>query len=305
MSFTDQERDAFREVAEAMAERAMGLTGSAGGFAVPVTLDPTVLLRSNGQVNPFRTIARVETISGSNVWSGVASDGVTAQFTAEATEATDGSPVLAQPTVNVEKAQAFVPFSIEIGEDWAGLTAELGRMLADAKDNLEANKFVTGLGHASHEPGGLLVGATAIVNTSVATTISVADVYALSDALPPRFQPNASWVATKTTFDKVRRLVGPGSTEPAIWADEPAAVLRQLAYEASTYQSSTVVGNTAITVGDFSRFLIVDRIGLQVELVPHLFGTVNNYPTGQRGLYAYWRTSSAVLTPNAFRSLKV
>ena len=48
--------------------------------------------------------------------------------------------------------------------------------------------------------------------------------------------------------------------------------------------------------------MIVDRVD---QLVPHLFGTARNYPTGQRGLYAYWRVGAGVLTWEAFRTLKV
>jgi predicted phage gp36 major capsid-like protein len=36
--------------------------------------------------------------------------------------------------------------------------------------------------------------------------------------------------------------------------------------------------------------------------VPHLFGA-NRRPTGQRGLYAFWRNNSKVLVDNAFRVL--
>jgi HK97 family phage major capsid protein len=305
VALNEKERAAVAEMQAAMSERALGLTGSAGGFAVPVTLDPSVLATSAGVANAFRQISRVETITGSNVWKGVSSDGVTASFTAEATEATDASPVLAQPTVNVEKAQAFIPFSIEIGDDWGGLEAELGSMLADANHALEAQKFATGLGHGSNEPQGLLVGATAIVSTAAATTLAVGDVYALSQALPPRFQQGASWIASKPTFDRVRRLVGPGSTEPPIWSDAPQQVLRQDAFEVSTYPTALTTGASAITVGDFSRFLIVDRVGLSIELLPHIFGTAFNRPTGQRGIYAYWRVSSAALTWQAFRTLRI
>ena len=46
----------------------------------------------------------------------------------------------------------------------------------------------------------------------------------------------------------------------------------------------------------------MDRIGLSVEVIPHLVGT-NHRPTGQRGLYAYWRNGAGVLSANAFRVL--
>ena len=60
-----------------------------------------------------------------------------------------------------------------------------------------------------------------------------------------------------------------------------------------------------LTIGDFSHFLIVDRVGLNVEVIPHLFHTANNRPSGQRSLYAYWRNTSDVLAWQAFRTLKV
>jgi HK97 family phage major capsid protein len=58
-------------------------------------------------------------------------------------------------------------------------------------------------------------------------------------------------------------------------------------------------------VGDFSGgYLIVDRIGMEIELIPHLFGATNRYPTGQRGLWALWRNSAKVLDANRFRFLQ-
>jgi predicted phage gp36 major capsid-like protein len=57
-------------------------------------------------------------------------------------------------------------------------------------------------------------------------------------------------------------------------------------------------------VGDFNYFVIVDRIGLTVELVPHIFGVTARYPIGQRGLYFYYRNSSRVLTAAAFVALQ-
>lgn len=47
--------------------------------------------------------------------------------------------------------------------------------------------------------------------------------------------------------------------------------------------------------GDFKEgFVIGDRIGASVELIPYLFGA-SQRPTGQRGAYLWWRTGSAVV----------
>ena len=64
----------------------------------------------------MRQLARVFTITGTNKWTGV-SGSVTAAFSAENVEVADGTPTLAQPTIQVQKASVFVPFSIEVGED--------------------------------------------------------------------------------------------------------------------------------------------------------------------------------------------
>jgi hypothetical protein len=56
----------------------------------------------------------------------------------EGTEGTDDAPPLAQATVSTERAQAFTPFSIEIGADWGSLQAAMGGLLAEAKDELES-----------------------------------------------------------------------------------------------------------------------------------------------------------------------
>ncbi len=286
-------------------QRVLGVGTQGGNYPVPITLDPTVILTSNGQVNPLREISRVVQITG-NVYDLVASTGITAAYSAEAVEASDNSPTLTQPTYNVEKAQAFVPFSIEVGEDWAALQAEMARMLQDAKDALEADKFLTGAGHGSQVPQGLLVGGTAVVSTAATATFAVADLYSLQNALAPRWRPRASFVANNAQFNRIRQFDTAGGA--SLWVQlgdgTPSRLLNYPTFEYSNMVTTISSNSSIVTYGDFSQFVIVDRIGLNIEVVPHLFGTTNNYPTGQRGLYAYWRNTSGVATQLAFKTLK-
>jgi HK97 family phage major capsid protein len=295
-------------------QRAASLTTTAGGFAVPVVLDPTVILTSSGVINPIRQIARVERTVG-NTLEFISSTGITAGYGAEAVEASDNAPTLAQPTLNVEKAFAFVPFSIEIGEDWAGIQASMAMMFSDAKDTLENTKFLTGLGHASNEPSGLIAvgGATAVISSATTAVFAVADLYSLETALAPRWRARASIVGNRAAFQKVRQFDTAGGAN--LWVqlqnNNPATLLGYNAYEWSAYSAAvTTTGSTILTIGDFNQFLIADRVGMNVELIPHLFGSGSRFPTGQRGLYMYWRNSSKVLTPglsanSAFQSLKL
>lgn len=68
--------------------------------------------------------------------------------------------------------------------------------------------------------------------------------------------------------------------------------------------AAATANNYVLLYGDFTNFVIVDRIGTTLELVPHLFGA-NQRPTGQRGALLWFRTGSDVVVPNAFRLLDV
>jgi HK97 family phage major capsid protein len=279
--------------------------GAQGQFAVPIALDPTVIPTSVGAINPYRQISRVVQTTG-NDWKGVTSAGITAAYAAEATETTDNSPVLVQPEAIVEKAQAFVPFSIEIDQDWNQMQQELATMLAEAKDELEADKFTKGAGHGSKEPEGVVVGATTTIDSLAKDAFAVGDVYALEAGLPARHQAVARWVGHQSIFARIRQFDTYGGAN--LWvqlaAGNPPELLGYPAHKASAMETSIATGKLYLVFGNFSRFLIVDRVGLSVELIPHLFGAVANYPTGQRGIYAYWRNTSDVLDAGAFRVLK-
>ena len=315
MSMTDAERHAFARVTAAE-ERAALATGSGatGGFAVPQLLDPTVVLTNNGAVNPMRLVSRVET-GISNKWEGVSSAGVTAQWVAEAVESTDGSPTLAQPDIDAHKANAVVTASIELAGqlaagtgDWARISQEVGRMFTDAKDRLECIAFATGNG--SGRPLGIITALSTNTNVDVALDtagqINAVDLRNTLKALPPRFRANAAWMMSLGTAldiqalgdDKLGNQTGSLRDDPFAWP-----LLNKPAYENSGF-ADFVAGDTGgqniLVAGDWRNYLIYDRLGATVELIPHKFSTGNNMPTGERMWYLYWRTGGGILTANAF-----
>jgi HK97 family phage major capsid protein len=294
---------------DAALKAAISNTGLGSETPVPVTIDPTVILTSDGAVNPLRQIARTVTITGSK-WQGISSDGVDVVYEAELTQVADTTPVFEAPQAEVAKAHAYIEFSIEVDQDWGELRSNLGIMFQDAKDMKEAEKFL--LGSGVNEPEGLLTALIAspasIVYTATLNTFTDADLYAVKAALPPRFRSGASWLANDAVFSAVRQFDTAGGA--ALWvqleADRPARLLGRPVYEASEMSGEYTSGNEEILVyGDFGRgFIIVDRVGLNVELIPHVLG-VNRRPIGARALYAYFRNTSALLTANAFRVLTV
>ena len=301
-----------------MLVRAMSLTTTSGGFAVPYVLDPTVIQTGSGAINPYRTIASVVQINVDE-WRGVSSDGITAAFQAEAAATTDNSPTMAGPTVSTEMARAFVPFSIEIGQDWAGFQSEMAKMMSDAKDVLEATKFATGNG--TNEPFGVITGATTVFTASNTNSLVVADIYNVHNALGPRFRSRASWTLNNAVADRIRQLDTAGGANlwvqnlqlrsaavPESFTDGRmgADLLGKPAYEATGQSGTFTTGQLIGVIGDFNYFKIVDRVGMSIEVIPHIFGAAQgNLPTGQRGLFAYWRVGSKVLSANAFRTLKL
>jgi HK97 family phage major capsid protein len=236
------------------------------GLPVPYTLDPTVLPVSNSVVNPLRAISSVEQIVGSNEWRGLTAGAITASRVAEATEATDNTPTLAQPTIATSKAHCFVPFSIESGQDWTGMDSALARLIADAKDDEEATAFASGNGTPPN-PFGVLTGATGTTAASTGLTITAANLYSLEGALAPRFRPRAQFVANRAMYNIIRALDTAGGAQmwlrigellpnnPASDGGQGNTGLRLLGYpvnELSTMSATVVNATKIMLLGDFS-----------------------------------------------------
>lgn len=310
-------------------------TDAGGGYAVPFQLDPTVILTSAGVKNPIRDLARVETIVGKE-WQGVTSAGTSVTRAGENAVAPASNFTLAQPKVRTNRVQGYTVFSIEIDLSWGALQSEITKMLVDAKGQ-EENSFISGAGDGitdGQAPQGINVGLTAAgANDVVAGTTNAftqADLFALEEALDARWEANASFLAHKTVYNKVRQFPTDGSAGSMnnLWTNVDAGLTestrntRRLldyptfrsagpngmpTYAAAIAYGGTTAdgGDTLAILGDFSHFMIVDRIGMSVELVPTVLDTSTGRPTGQRGVYTYWMNNSKILVPGAFKRLIV
>lgn len=288
-------------------ERAASLTDASGGYAIPFLLDPSVILTNDGTANPFRAISRI--VRGtSDTWNGVSSAGVTASWDGEAAQVSDDTPTLAQPSVPAYKAQAFVPFSIEIAQDWGAMESEVAMLLADAKDRLEGAAFATGSG--TNQPTGIVTAMTgAATASSTANAFVLADVYAAIEAVGPRFRRNASWVMSYPILNDIRQFATANNYNGFtvdLTAEGVSRILGKPVYESSDMDSTYGSGeNYVLVVGDFQHYVIFDRIGMSVELIPHLFATQDNRPSGQRGFYAHWRVGADSVADDAFALLNI
>ncbi len=313
--FTPAETAAMQEMTAAHdATRVMGAVGTTStGFPLPLTVDPSIVITGTGALNPVRDVADVVTI-GTHDWVGVTSDSVTAAYVAEGTEAADASPTLVGPKISSQQGRAFVPFTIEAGQDWETLAAQLTKLIADGKNTVDATMFLTGTG--TNQPSGILnIGAlnglttTQRVQTATVATLAAGDSWLLKGAIPARFIGDCTFAASPATWDAVFQLVPAGSTTLAQQfadSDRGGDFLGRPKIEWSTMGTGTTTGTKLIIGGNFKGYKVVDRLaGVTVEVIPHLFSTANARPIGTRGLYAYWRCGAGVISPNHFRYLEV
>lgn len=292
--------------------RAMSLTDSAGGFLVPFQLDPTVIITSAGSRNDIRQAAR-QVVATGDVWHGVSSAAVQWSWDAEGQEVSDDSTPFAQPTIPVYKAAGFVPITIEALADEQNVAQEVGRLLAQGREDLEAVALITGSGTGM--PTGIVTAladggaGTSLVNSKTTDTFAIADVYALHGALPARYRNNAQWLSNNLIYNLIRQfdVYGGAGLWTTLGDGRPPNLMGYPNLEAEAIDGTIDANgeNYSLIFGDFQNYVIADRLGMTVEFIPHLFSTANARPTGQRGWYAYYRVGADSVNDAAFRMLNI
>ena len=288
--------------------RAASLTSAAGGYGVPVLIDPTIVMTAQGSLNPFRRVARVEQIT-TNIWKGVSSAGVSWSYDSEAAAVSDDAATLAQPSVTTYMARGFIPYSYEIGEDYPGFAEEMAKLLTEGLDELEAQQFATG-----STPVGIITAIDQTAGSEVAVTTDGAfggvDVNKVWGALPDRFKQNATWMMNHDVGNEISTFSatdGPGSFFTGDLREGNTQRIKGRPVEYASHFpdfSGTTGAANILIVGDFRHFLIAERVGMEVELIPNLFDVTNNRPTGQRGWFAHARHGSDSIADEAFRLLQ-
>lgn len=291
--------------------RAMsGGTDTAGGFGVPVLIDPSIILTSGAGAAPVLDLARIVTIT-TDEWKGVSSAGVSWSYDGEGTETSDDSPTLAQPTVPVYTARGFIPYSIEIGDDYPAFAAEMRRLLDQGYIDLVASQTITGSGSSS--PTGIFTALDANTNVEVVVTtdgtFSAVDLLKVWKSLPERYRGSSTWIMSTDVENEIRTFSAndTGAYYTVNLAEGGIGNLFGRPVRTTDYApefTGTTGAANILVVGDFSNFLVAQRAGMSIELIPHLFGTTNARPTGQRGWFAYARHGFDSVNDLGFRLLQ-
>lgn len=280
----------------------VGTTTSAGSM-VPTHLDPTIILTNSGAYNPFRQFGRVVTLPspGPNTWNGVTSAGMTFSEVAESSAIADGSPETAAPSIPTFSAKGHAKASYEAMEDVAGLSASVASMFADARNNYEAARFATGNG--SSQPQGVITALDANtfveVDNTTAATLGLVDLHAALNGLSARFRDRATWIMSPAILGTIQQL---GATEGAGYSTDAtqsytSQILGRPVGLSSSFPgtpSSTTEVENWLAVGDFSNFVIVDKVGMSSIYYPVAVDG-SGVPTGEAGWVAWFRQGSEVV----------
>lgn len=287
-------------------------TTTAGGFGIPVLIDPSIIITSGAADVPLLRYCRIEQVTN-NLWNGVSSAGMTWSYTTEGTEVSDNSPTLAQPTVRVHTPKGFLPYSIEVSMDYPGFATEFGRLIDSGYNDLLATKTMNGTG--TNEPFGVFVAlsnATSVVLPTTDGSFGGVDIFKVWNALPERFRSNATWVMSVNVQSAIRQFAANQSLAQSAYftidltggqfkINERPVILTDYAPQGV---GGSVPGTTGLqnilAVADWNQcYVWVNRAGMSVEQIPMLWGSGNRFPTGQRGLFAWARNGGNVTVQRA------
>lgn len=297
MTWSDDERMAVHDVMDNVLVRAAfaETSGAAGAFALPLQLDPTVIFTNAGIASPHRSLARHELMT-SNTWNGITSAGATANWVAEATAVTDTTPAIGALVITAYKIMTWIAGSFEVLDD-TQLSDQVPALFNESRARLEGTAFATGTG--TGQPFGAVTRAGA---DSAAGALTAAMIYGLDQNLPPRFRNGGrvAWAANESIRNVARQVAKfTGAVESIV--DDSGDVPRMLGYP--FYESSAMAGGTTgnreLLLGDWSSYIIADRLPNVILAEPLVVSSATALPTGQRGWLAYSRVGADTVTQGA------
>jgi HK97 family phage major capsid protein len=308
------ERQALERVRQST-RAAMSVGTGSLGYAIPLVLDPTIILTNSGSANPFRQLASIKRTTAVT-WNGVTSTGSSAGWYGEGAAIGDTSPTLSQLQITPQKAAVWVFGSWEaIGTagtdgDVEQFTQQLPKIFADAKDQLEANTFATGAGTGAIPQGYLTAVGTGSDSTVAATgTRAASDLTGLIESLSPRFRggdARNAFLASLTYLDKYRLTPAFSGANFPVVTDGPngPTSLGTNWYEASAMTTGTAATSRVVAYGDWSQMYVVDRWPGFTLFEPMVKST-GALPTAQSGWLYAWRCGVGYTTTSAFKVLRL
>lgn len=282
--------------------RAMSLTDVSGGYMVPLSLDPGLVVQSAGNLSQLRRVAR-QAVATTDVWRAPTAQAGSWSYDAEAAQVSDDSPTVGLVEIPLHRASGYVQVSLELMQDATNFTQQVTDLMAFGRAELEAQGFITGTG--TGQPVGIvtaLTGSASEVPAGTLGSITPADLYALLDSLPGRHAAarGTAWLASPEVYSAIRQINKAGGAD--LWTTTPDGPLLLDRPALVAEGMSDELDGPVLIVGNFENFVLADRLPTLVSFVPHVPGA-NGRPSGQHGWLAMARHGAGVTNVDAFRML--
>lgn len=274
-------------------------------------------------VSPMRKVCRIQQTSGEKVQMPSLANDTTVYWATEQASFTDSQdPTVGMITIPVHEARGLLKVSQQNLED------SLFNLEDFMKDRLVRNfakkegaAFIVGTG--SGQPRGLMSyptkattsysGGSAgknnvtdaipyVLSGAAAGKINADDVLNVAMDLKADYDANATYVFTRGTLNTIRLFKDSQNRplwQPFAGGDLPAQIYNH-PYVEMPDMAEIASAAFPIAVGDFSNYMIVDRITLNIQQLNELYAA-----SGLVGFIARLRVGGDVLLPEAFRTLKV
>jgi len=291
-----------------------------GYFAATDFLDELLAYRL--LVSPMRKVCRIQATSGEKVLMPSLANDVTVYWATEQAQFTDSQdPTTSMIEIPVHEMRALLKVSQQNLEDsMFNLEDFMKQRMMKGFAKKEGAAFVNGSG--TGQPQGIMQFATKATTTysggsagknnvtdaipyvlsSAATgKISADDVLNVKMDLKADYDAAATYIFTRGTLNSIRLLKD--SQSRPLWQPFAGANLPSMIYDTPYVEMPDMPeiasGAFPIAVGDFSYYMIVDRVQLAIRELDELFAV-----SGLIGFIARMRVGGQILLPEAFRELK-
>lgn len=212
-------------------------------------------------------------------------------LSADISEATN--PVAGRITIPVHTATAAIIMTREQMEDNSfDILGYISQILAEAYALGEEDAFLNGNG--AGQPWGILNHTSAAVDSTAGGMQVISGISAkvswqgvsgsenpetgilgMEGALPPQYERNARWLASKKTYAAIRGLVD-GNKRPlwqlsdggyGNWIQGYPATLVGYPIAKSNFMPELAANSKSVLFGDFGGYYIADRVGLSIEVL--------------------------------------
>ena len=292
-----------------------------GYFAATDFLDELLAYRL--LVSPMRKVCRIQPTSAEKIQMPSLANDVTVYWATEQAAFTDSQdPTTSMVEIPVHEMRALLKVSQQNLEDSQFNLEDFmkDRMMRNFAKK-EGAAFISGSG--TGQPQGIMQFATKATTSysggsagknnvtdavpyvlSGASTgkINADDVLNVKMDLKADYDAQATYIFTRGTLNSIRLLKD--SMQRPLWQPFAGANLPSMIYDTPYVEmpdmDEIASAKFPIAVGDFSYYMIVDRIQLAIRELDELFAV-----SGLIGFIARLRVGGQVLLPEAFRTLKI